>query len=283
MVKSWIRTEVMGVSEEKETQYLKYLELIPKFRLMDDDFFRACMQENKPAVQLVLRIVLENKNLVVKRVVAQREMKNLIGHSLELDVYAEDEDGRQINAEIQRKDAGAVPERAVYHSGTLDANSLMAGEKDFGKKAETYMIMITEHDVLGGGLPIYHVERTVLEMENALFGGKSHIIYVNGAYNGDEDTDLRWLIHDLLCTDPDEMHFPELAERVRYHKEDSEGVRTMCKIMEDIKNEGRESMLTDMVVSLLKRGKSPAFIADTLEIAREKVMSIAEANNIAIV
>ena len=50
---------------------------------------------------------------------------------------------------IQRKDAGAVPERAVYHSGTLDANSLAAGEKDFGRKAETYMIMITEHDVLG--------------------------------------------------------------------------------------------------------------------------------------
>ena len=113
--------------------------------------------------------------------------------------------------------------------------------------------------------------------------GIQQIIYVNGAYKGKEDTELRWLIHDLLCTDPNDMHFPELAERVRYHKEDSEGVKAMCKIMEDIKNEGRESMLTDMVVSLLKRGKSPAFIADTLEIAKEKVMSIAEANNIAIV
>lgn len=256
----------MEVSEAKETKYLKYLELIPKFRLMDDDFFRACMQENKPAVQLVLRIVLENKNLVVKKVVTQREMKNLIGHSLELDVYAEDEDGKQINAEIQRKDAGAVPERAVYHSGTLDANSLVAGEKDFGKKAETYMIMITEHDVLGGGMPIYHVERTVLEMENALFGGKSHIVYVNGAYEGDEDTELRWLIHDLLCTDPDEMHFPELAERVRYHKEDSEGVKAMCKIMEDIKNEGRaegENRMSRLMSYLLKNGMTEEAVAVT--------------------
>jgi hypothetical protein len=210
-------------------------------------------------------------------------MKNLVGHSLELDVYAEDEEGKHINAEIQRKDAGAVPERAVYHSSMLDANSLPAGEKNFQKKAETYMIMITENDVLGGGLPIYHIERTVLEMYNKAFGGKSHIVYVNGAYEGDEDTELRWLIHDFLCTDPNDMHFPELAERARYFKEDSEGVKAMCKIMEDIKNEGRESMLTDMVVSLLKRGKSPAFIADTLEIAKEKVMSIAEANNIAIV
>lgn len=165
--------------EEQGSSEARYLELIPKLRLMDDDFLKVCMQDNKPGVQLILRIVLRNKGLVVTRVVTQREMKNLVGHSLELDVYAEDEEGKHINAEIQRN--------------------------------------------------------------------------------------------------------PELAERARYFKEDSEGVKAMCKIMEDIKNEGRESMLTDMVVSLLKRGKSPAFIADTLEIAKEKVMSIAEANNIAIV
>ena len=188
---------------------------------------------------------------------------------------------------IQRKDAGAVPERAVYHSGTLDANSLAAGEKDFGRKAETYMIMITEHDVLGGGMPIYHVERTVLEMENALFGGKSHIIYVNGAYEGNEDTDLRWLIHDLLCTDPDEMHFPELAERVRYHKEDSEGVKAMCKIMEDIEKKGiekgRMEMLTDMILSMLRRKKKPALIAEDLEISLDMVLSTAKAHKIPVV
>ena len=142
----------------------------------------------------------------------------------------------------------------------------MVGEKDFGQKAETYTIMITEHDVLGGGLPIYHVERTVLEMENALFGGKSHIIYVNGSYKGDEDTELRWLIHDLLCTDPDEMHFPELAERARYFKEDSEGVKAMCKIMEDIKNEGRaegENRMSRLMSYLLKNGKTEEAVAVT--------------------
>jgi hypothetical protein len=273
--------------EEQESNEARCLELIPKLRLMDDDFLKACMQDNKPGVQLILRIVLRNKGLVVTRVVTQREMKNLVGHSLELDVYAEDEEGKLINAEIQRKDAGAVPERAVYHSSMLDANSLPAGEKNFQKKAETYMIMITEHDVLGGGLPIYHVERTVLEMENALFGGKSHIIYVNGSYKGDEDTELRWLIHDLLCTDPDEMHFPELAERVRYHKEDSEGVKAMCKIMEDIEKKGiekgRMEMLTDMILSMLRRKKKPALIAEDLEISLDMVLSTAKAHKIPVV
>ncbi len=90
--------------EEQESSEARYLELIPKLRLMDDDFLKACMQDNKPGVQLILRIVLRNKGLVVTRVVTQKEMKNLVGHSLELDVYAEDEEGRHINAEIQRKD-----------------------------------------------------------------------------------------------------------------------------------------------------------------------------------
>jgi len=273
--------------EEQESSEARYLELIPKLRLMDDDFLKACMQDNKPGVQLILRIVLRNKGLVVTRVVTQREMKNLVGHSLELDVYAEDEEGRHINAEIQRKDAGAVPERAVYHSSMLDANSLPAGEKNFQKKAETYMIMIAENDVLGGGLPIYHIERTVLELYNKAFGGKSHIVYVNGAYEGDEDTELRWLIHDFLCTDPNDMHFSELAERVRYFKEDSEGVKAMCRIMEDIEKKGiekgRMEMLTDMILSMLRRKKKPALIAEDLEISLDMVLSTAKAHKIPVV
>lgn len=133
----------MDEAEYQEQQRQKYLALIPKFRLLDDEFLHACMRDNKPAAQLVLRIVLEKKGLEVKRVVVQREMKNLVGHSLELDVYAEDEQGSQLDVEIQRNDAGAAPERAVYHSGTLDANSLVKGEKDFRRKSETYVVMFT--------------------------------------------------------------------------------------------------------------------------------------------
>ena len=81
-----------------------------------------------------------------------------------------------------------------------------------------------------------------------------------------KDTELRWLIHDLLCTDPDDMHFPELAERFRYHKEDSEGVEAMCKIMEDIKNEGRaegENRMSRLMSYLLKNGKTEEAVAVT--------------------
>ena len=103
-------------------------------------------------------------------------------------------------------------------------------------------------------------------MYNKAFGGKSHIVYVNGAYEGDEDTELRWLIHDFLCTDPNDMHFPELAERARYFKEDSEGVKAMCKIMEDIKNEGRAEGRAEgrneIMAKMFRKGYSNEQVAD---------------------
>lgn len=40
-------------------------------------------------------------------------------------------------------------------------------------------------------------------------------------------------MHDFSCTSADEMYYQILADRVRYFKEDTEGVATMCKIMEE--------------------------------------------------
>lgn len=43
---------------------------------------------------------------------------------------------------------------------------------------ESYIIFITENDIMKAGLPIYHVDRTVTEI-GKLFGDEAHIIYVN--------------------------------------------------------------------------------------------------------
>ena len=42
---------------------------------------------------------------------------------------------------------------------------------------ETYVIFITEHDVLKGGLPLYHINRKI-EENGMTFCDESHIIYV---------------------------------------------------------------------------------------------------------
>ena len=55
---------------------------------------------------------------------------------------------------------------------------------------------------------------------------------MNGA-DKDASTALGKLMHDFFCTNPDDMHYKELADMARYFKEDERGVAAMCKVMED--------------------------------------------------
>lgn len=45
------------------------------------------------------------------------------------------------------------------------------------------------------------------------------------------------LMHDFNCTDEKDMYYPILAEKVKCIKETEGGNATMCKMMEDMRNE----------------------------------------------
>ena len=124
------------------------LNIIENFRLMDDTFMSKVF-EDKACAELLLRVILNRDDLTVVRVVSQFELKNLQGRSARLDIYAVDEHGRQYDIEVQRSDDGAAPRRARYNSSLLDANLLNPGDK-FDELPESYIIFITEHDVLNG-------------------------------------------------------------------------------------------------------------------------------------
>ena len=51
---------------------------------------------------------------------------------------------------------------------------------------------------------------------------------------------FRLLDDDFSCTNAEDMNYSVLADRVRYFKEDEKGVSTMCKAMEDMRNEAHE-------------------------------------------
>ena len=113
----------------------------------------------------------------------------------------------------------------------------------------------------------------------ALFGDESHILYVNAQIK--DDTALGQLMHDFSCTSAEEMHYQILADRVRYFKEDTEGVATMCKTMEDMRNEAaREADKARMVRiarRMLNSGKyTYEDIADALEISVDEVKTLTE-------
>ena len=139
------------------------------------------------------------------------------------------------NIEIQRSDHGAGVKRARYNSSLIDANVTEPGEQ-YEALNESYVIFITENDVLGKSLPIYHIERTATETGEP-FGDEEHIVYVNSQIK--DETSLGKLMHDFACIEAKDMYYQVLADRVRYFKEDEKGVAVMCKAMEDMRNEAR--------------------------------------------
>jgi flagellar motor switch/type III secretory pathway protein FliN len=220
---------------------------------------------------------MNKPQLKVSRVITQDTIKNLQGRSIRLDIHAYDGDG-EYDIEVQRADSGAGKRRARYNGSVLDANALLAGD-DSENLPETYIIFITEHDVLKGNLPIYHIERTI--QENAsVFDDGLHLIYVNAEDTG--DTPLGRLMHDFHCKEPDEMHYKTLADRVRYFKKEEQGVTAMCKAMEEMRKEAAEKasaktamkVRLEVAVELLKQHMSIEEIAKATKLSVEKITEV---------
>ena len=231
------------------------LQRLRDFRLMDDDFMSKCFEEN------------------MEKVAVQHQLKNLQGRSIIFDIYATDRTGKRYNVEIQRADRGAGAKRARYHSSLIDANATEPGEK-LENLIETYVIFITERDVLGKGKPIYHIERVIKETSEN-FGDEAHILYVNGEYR--DESPIGILMHDFSCTDAKDMKYRALAERVRYFKEDEKGVAAMCKTMEDMRNEAALEKGKRTALNMLALGKlSYEEIAQCTELSLDEVKALAE-------
>ena len=164
---------------EKQKQHQEDLQRLRSLCLIDDGFMNACFDGYTEGAELLLRIILNKPDIHVKSVKTQRRMKNLLGRDICLDIDADDETGKEYSVEVQRADKGADRKRVRYHSSILDAHLLQPGD-DFSNLPDTFVIFITENDVIGKGKPLYRIERRI-EETNETFDDGGHIVYVNGA------------------------------------------------------------------------------------------------------
>lgn len=109
---------------------------------------------------------------------------------------------------------------------------------------------------------------------------------MNGAYR--DETPIGKLMHDFSCTNPSDMYYGVLADRVRFFKESKEGITVMCKVMEDMRNEAAEEAelrsAKETAERLIKKGKMtleeiaecvPLLSVDELREIEMKVMQLA--------
>ena len=192
-----------------------------------------------------------------------------------------------MDIEIQRSDRGSGVKRARFHSSMIDRTLLEKGEA-FEEMVDTYVIFITENDKFGRGIPLYHVERRIEEMEYALFGDGAHIIYVNGEYRNMEHP-VGSLMHDFNCKEAKDIINPLLAEEVRYLKETEGGRSQMCKLLEEMRNEtavkakaegkseGNHEKAVSTALKMLARGRdSIEEIAEMTDLPLEEVRELSK-------
>lgn len=223
----------------------------------------------------------------VKSTKAQVEYKSATKRSITLDIQAEDDaDGKLVDIEIQRSDKGAGVRRARFHSSMIDRTILSKGE-DFEDLVDTYVIFITENDKFGKGIPLYHVERKITEMDDELFGDGAHILYVNGEYR-DMEHPVGSLMHDFNCKDAKDMVNPLLAEEVRYLKETEGGQKQMCRLLEEMreeaaaearaegKEEGKAEGKVSDAIKMLTKGYPVEEIMEITDLPLEDVQKLAQ-------
>lgn len=228
------------MARQKRTKQQRYADLmakLPDFTLMDDTFMSAFFNEQNECTELVLRIILKKDDLKVIESKTQFVISSLKGRSARLDIKAVDSKGVHYDIEIQNANDGADVKRTRFNHSMMDSNFLKKSD-EYTDLPETYVIFITENDVLKGNKPIYHIEKTILETSD-LFDDNQHTIYVNSSFKSEDD--LGKLLQDFKNSDFATMNYKTLSERAEYLK--TNGGNGMSEFLENFIEEEIEERL----------------------------------------
>ena len=278
---------MVDAEKQDDLKRKETLEAIEKLCLLDDNLMTLVFDRNIEATELLLNVILQRNDLKVLEVIGQREYKNPMigGRSITIDIFAVDGDGKVYDVEVQRASAGADVHRARFHSSMIDTKMLKA-KQDFKEIHDSYVIFITASDVMGAGLPLYHMNR-VIEETGVCVNDGSHIIYVNGSektyengsYKNDNDP-VGKLMHDFRCVGSVDMFYPELAKQVKYFKETEGGREIMCQVFEDLAEKRAEEARIEekraFALRMIARGKlTVEEIAEDADLPIEMVRDLA--------
>ena len=247
-------------STRKKLDALEKKKIIASLTLMDDLFMQVVLEE-QACTEYILQTILDKSSLKLMEQRLQKRLPNLHGRALVLDCLCTDEKGLLYNIEVQNSSAGAIPKRARYHAALMDTHTLKKGEK-FSKLPESYVIFITDKDVLGEGEQLYQIERVIRKSGN-LFKDGSHILYFNTSRQ--DGNALGKLARDFKEANPKEIQSDVLSHRVSSLKEgklDREGEKKMNVLLEKYRKkaveegmERGENRLALLIGRLLEAGR----------------------------
>ena len=253
----------------------KIREEAKKLNPIDDLMFRK-MAEEKEFCEEILRVILEDKELLVLESVPQWTGTNLQGRSVILDAKCVKSDGTQVNIEIQKADDDDHQRRVRYNGAIMTTNLADPGIK-FRNLPDVCVVFISKFDMFGGNLPLYHVERVVRETKEVVDNGFQEI-YVNTKVK--DQSDVSELMEVFVNDEVYNNKFPVTSDKKRCYKETEGGLSIMCEIMEKLNDEarleGREEGINLVAENMIRAHKTATEISSLTGIPLEKLKELSE-------
>lgn len=208
--------------------YREAKEILDDLVPLDDSFFEK-IAEDIDAMEEIIQTIMEDDTLRIVETIPQKDIKNLQGRSVRLDVLCKNDENKYYNVEIQIADNDNHVKRVRYNASCITANITSTGAH-FEDVPDIYMIYISKFDLFQAGRTIYHVEPVIQETGVKIDNGL-HEIYVNTAV--DDKTEIAELMKCFLQTKIESKRFRRFKKRVNYLKENKEGVKIMCEAIEN--------------------------------------------------
>lgn len=210
---------------------------VQQFHMTSDIFFGKVL-EDREACQEVARILLKDPGMIVREVKSQYSIRNIESHSVVLDIIAENMDGKMVNIEMQISGSGDPQKRVRYYAASIDMSFLEKGVP-YDNLPDVYLIFITEKDFLKQKCGIYYIGRTIIGQEEMIDNGV-HEVYANLTYTC-SDQKINELLKYMKKSESSYKTdvFPNVVKKVKFLKEQREGVNMMCRIMEEERAEGK--------------------------------------------
>ncbi len=213
-------------------------QLVLDLRLMDDTFFSEAA-DDLLTCQEMLRTFLGDKHLIV--VDAKTQVTEVgLSRQVKLDAKCKLFDGTFCNVEVQKDNINDDVKRMRYHTSIITVNGTPKGT-EFKDIPGVVAIYISEYDALGNGQRVTEVRRCQkVDGEYIPLEDGELIIFANTVFSDEELADVEEMSDVdrllMLFMERDVFYderFPNLSNRVRYFKEDTEGVGIMCKAVEE--------------------------------------------------
>lgn len=208
---------------------------VQDFRPIDDAFFEV-LTDDTSFCQEMLRILLDDNELLVEDVVVQSSERNVYGRSVRLDALCTFTDGKKCNVEVQRSDKDDHLRRVRFNASSIAVKDSQV-KQSFKKIEDIIVVYISQFDIFEGGRVIYHVDSVIRETGKIVDDGLVRVFANTQVKDG---TIISEYLGYFLKKEVSDSKFPELTKRMNYLKHQEGGLQAVCEVMERYERKAAE-------------------------------------------